>query len=212
MELKLRENTLDLFVIKEQKGYKTVFNNHQGGPVLDVGGNIGAFEIEFYPWYSDTQFFAFEPEPENFEILKYHTSEMENVQCFQNAVAKEEGPIDFYVNSLKNKGTHTLRPTRGREKITVSGTPFRDVLANIEPEIIKMDIEGGEWFLMEELMNLPSYVRAIAIELHLNAGHYRTNEAVELHASLIKRFPHCSKGCVYKPESKNWTITTICHS
>lgn len=199
-KLKYRDGTLDLFVIKEQSTYSKMFKYMDESVVLDVGGNIGAFAYNAVDNGAEIVH-SFEPEPENIKMFK--SQKLHDVKLHEYAITNEDGKANFYVNDQLNKGTHTLRKTRGRESIEVKTISFEKVLKKVKPDIIKIDIEGGEYGLDFNL--IPKSVKAIAVELHLNPTGQR-EKGKKLLDHLRKEFKELSNS---KVTEKNWTTLFI---
>ena len=73
---------------------------------------------------------------------------------------------DNYELALKNLGSHTILPTRGRDHIVVSARRFSDVLSETKATKIKMDIEGAEWDILSKDQIDWSTVDALVMEWH----------------------------------------------
>lgn len=213
----VREGTLDQYVINEQKGYNPLFEKVSTDDslyVLDIGANIGAFSAKFGAEYPNANFVGFEPDPTNFGMAIENTDNLDNVSIYEGAVAAEDGELTFYLNNKKNKGLHSLIPIRGREEIKVRAIEFGKILNKYEPRILKMDIEGGEFFLGDWLFDLPDYIESIAIELHLTKKETKPF-MWELYESVKKQFPNVvvDPHLDEKPieTCKTWAVVMIAH-
>lgn len=195
-----RPDTLDEYVIREQSSYRALFELCRNKTVLDIGGNIGAFAY-FALENGASEVFSFEPDPQNATI--YRKQHLKST-LFQEAISSKTGTSKLFLNSGKNKGLHSLQKIQGREFIPVMTRSFKQVLKTYSPEVIKIDIEGGEYNL--NLEELPSYVESIAIELHLTHGNNR-EQAVSLIKSLKSQFPNILKAP--SVTDKNWTTLFI---
>ena len=197
--LRHREGTLDLYVIKEQSTYSKLFEYVKGKVVLDVGGNIGAFAYNALE-YGASEVHSFEPEQAN---IKMYKSQKLKSKLYEFAVTNKDGVANFYVNNMKNKGTHTLRKTIGRDSIEVKTVAFEKVLKKVKPYAIKIDIEGGEYGIDFKL--IPKSVKVIAVELHLNPVKNREN-GKKLLKYLKSEFEELSSS---KATEKNWTTLFV---
>lgn len=159
--LKYRDDTIDLWVIREQSGYTDLFKMCRGKTVLDIGANIGAFADRVMK-VGAKRVFCFEPESSNFKLLS--SQEIPKAKLFNMAVSDTNGTTTFYVNKGRNKGLHSLNEVRGRDKQEVKLISFEKVIDKVRPDIIKVDIEGGEYNLDFKLLN--AECKAIAIEIH----------------------------------------------
>lgn len=195
-----REGTLDEYVIKEQSSYRAFFSLMKGKTVVDIGSNIGAFAY-FSKQNGAKEVICFEPDPENIRV--WEKQELE-AKLIKRAVSNKSGTAKFYVNNGKNKGMHSLQPIRGRTEIVVKTVDFHEVLKRYAPDLLKIDIEGGEYNL--PLSEIPEFVKGIAIEIHLNHGNNRN-----LGKNLVKQLEQQFPNILHKPNitAKNWTTLFI---
>lgn len=195
-----RENTLDEYVIKEQSSYKELLNIVGNRTVMDIGANIGAFAYSALQ-HGCKKVISIEPDPDN--IKMYKKQHLDSI-LIEGAASDKNGYAKLYINSHKNKGLHSLQPVNGRESVKVKTYSFIDLLEKYRPSILKIDIEGGEYGL--PLDNIPSFVKAIAIEIHLQYGNNR-DMAVPLIKSLKEQFPRVLHDTHIT--EKNWTTLFI---
>lgn len=196
-----REDTLDEYVVKEQRCYDPLLQFVKGNVVFDIGANIGAFAYRAIK-AGAAQIICFEPDPDNIEV--FLKQKLENVKLIKGAIAQEKGTAQLYRNGGKNKGMHTLQPINGRECVTVKTYPFIKAIERYAPDFIKIDIEGGEFEF--DLSHIPEGVKGVAIEIHLN--HKGNRElAVDLIKQLKSQFPNVLKDP--NITDKNWTTLFI---
>ncbi len=164
--IKCRKDTYDSYVVNEiSRSYGML--DVKGKTVFDVGANIGAFTV----WASNqgaSLVVAFEPEPYNFEMLQLNVFELKSYATHQIALTTgDDNNAELWIApSGKNPGNSSLTQRRGRIPVRVSTGNFYYMLEQYRPEIIKMDVEGAEFDLLE--YGLPDYVKQIAMEVHLN--------------------------------------------
>lgn len=170
-----RGGTMDLYVIQEQRAYAPL-ELGPGDHVIDIGANIGAFAMVAAAQCKTVV--CYEPESDNYAMLEANTDgDNDRVHLYRTAVVGDGQPstVPIYINSLTNKGSHCLRPTRGREHVTVPAMGFRDVLrADPAATVLKVDIEGGEYDLPWEALRDTLISRA-AVELHMQPPGWRDN-------------------------------------
>lgn len=163
----------DVYAFREGQRYVRELTLSPEDTVLDCGAHLGGFTTEVAPRVR--QVFAFEPEPRNFGILSGKVADLglTNVFVENAALTLADGEARFFLNGGTNSGSHHLKPTLGREEITVRTVDFRQVMADTSPDVVKMDIEG------EEAKLLPSVewdgVRELCFEWHfqkLNDVHW----------------------------------------
>lgn len=165
----IREGTSDRFVVDEViKGntYRRL-KIVDSDTVLDVGMNIGMFAISAL--LKGATVYSFEPDPENFRLALF------NVQLngFRTGFHPHESAVvgtddqrrEFSINLKRNKGAHSLVHKRGRKLITVNSENINSVLDRVQPTVIKMDIEGGEYECLRAVRSFNG-VREMILEFH----------------------------------------------
>lgn len=171
-----RPGSWDLNIIREQAGQYGEMNLGPGDDVLDLGGNIGAFACLVARGCNTCT--SYEPEGENYLVMQHHLERglgPPDWSLVQGAVVGSvtERWVPFYVNKRRNKGTHRLRPTKGRAVVHVPAEAFEDALGlthAITPNAVKCDIEGGEYDLPWRLV-AEADVDKLAIEFHFQGPH-----------------------------------------
>ncbi len=135
--------------------------------VMDCGAHIGAFSARaieegaaFCHCYEPMQVSA-ECIDKNLPADKHET--------VMAAVCSEAGEKEFHTRpsklisgSLIHKGANHAR--WGYETLTIQGVSFHEELERIRPQILKMDVEGSEWELLDR--PLPEFVETVLIEVH----------------------------------------------
>jgi FkbM family methyltransferase len=123
-----------------------------GDIVIDIGANVG--------WYSlllarlapdDSQIFAFEPDPLNFELLEHNIrlNKATRITAVQKALAAEDGVQRLYQHDSNNLGRHSLLHLQDGQAVDVQTTSLdkfwnENALGARVPRFIKIDIEGYE--------------------------------------------------------------------
>lgn len=112
----------------------------KGGTFLDIGAQYGAIFSSAYSFDNTLQIHAFEAESAKADDLKkiYPYAKIYDV-----AVGEEEGEATFYLNTAAS-GYNSLIPEENRKKVKVRLAAIDDLIPNIEPDVIKIDIEGAE--------------------------------------------------------------------
>lgn len=143
------------------KGVKTIF---------DIGANIGIYSILFSRRFPDANIYAFEPVPENFEVLQWNTKNVDNIHIYNLAFGKNEivtlrypssREEDFETNkglySTVHKGSHPIQANSCRLDSWCEEN-------NIYPDLIKIDVEGAERIIIENGTTCLSKANYILIE------------------------------------------------
>lgn len=165
----IRPNTTDQKAFKEMdKGaYTKYFKQERGEVWCDIGANVGAFTYRNQLEGIETH--SYEPEPSNFGCLLVNSVTPE--LCYQAAVTSDDrGEVDLYMS--KSEWNHTIcRAVRGRKSIKVPTISFMEATKGCD--CIKMDIEGGEFDILDNC-DLSGF-KKIVIAYHINHDHSRAN-------------------------------------
>jgi FkbM family methyltransferase len=198
-----RPGTLDYYVIHEVRSYERM-GILPTDVVVDVGAHIGGFTVQALK--RGATVYAWEADPENYAILEKNVEKYgERVILSPRAITSDGAPeVTLYLNVGANTGTHSLLPSRGRDTVRVPTEDFQGMLTRIQPTVLKVDIEGGEYAL--DWSKLPDSVRLICMELH------RTKRG--LHEKSIELAHHVSElGYEYikvpKLEGGAWAVLAI---
>lgn len=155
-----RPNTTDEKVIPEVL-QKNVYQSKRynfflepGDKWLDLGGNIGTFSLLCLN--KGLSVVTYEPEPENFHLLSKNIEtnfpKSKLFKGFQKAVGLISTKLPLYIcKGDYNKYRHTLCPKRGRKTIQVPVVPIAKILTKYKITCIKIDIEGYEIELLENM-------------------------------------------------------------
>jgi FkbM family methyltransferase len=120
-----------------------------GMTVLDIGANIGYFTLLFARLVGPSgRVHAFEPEPENLELLRWNVEHngYRNVTVVPAAVSRRRGVQELF-KSGNNFGDHRLaHGAGGRASVRVEVITLDGWLADAGAKVdfVKMDIQGAE--------------------------------------------------------------------
>jgi FkbM family methyltransferase len=125
---------------------------------LDIGANIGCGAVRLAKLYPQaTRILAFEPVPENVELLRKNTAHYTNVTVVPVALDGEEGEMAMHPPTTDRDFVGFSRHAfRVREEISVP-IPVRRLdlalkeLNLVQPDLIKIDAEGCEVAILETL-------------------------------------------------------------
>lgn len=163
-----RENTSDKAMIKDcLKEYDTI--DFDGKVVFDCGANVGAL-TKIATMRGAKQVIAYEPEETNYQMALLNNRYNENVIIKNTAVSGlDDDTLSFWINKSNNaqcSGALECTQKGRRVEVIVNNLNFWKELDKYKPDIIKMDIEGGEYSIFEDGFTIPDYVKDIAIEIH----------------------------------------------
>lgn len=148
-----------------------------GAVVYDVGANIGYISLLLAKAAGATgQVYAFEALPENAERWRKNVElngSAPNLHLFVGAVAEAAGPVTFLKHASGGMGK--VAGSAGRAdayaaKITVEGVSLDEFVygqGHPAPQVIKMDIEGGEVLALPGMKRVLAEARPLLLmELH----------------------------------------------
>ena len=118
-----------------------------GGVVFDIGAFIGDHTIFYSNCVGDNgAVFAFEPQPDAYECLKYNMKDKPNVECLNRALGNREQQASI-VRNTTNAGASRVDTNRKTGVLVQSldgfvyNAPEREVKGI---DFIKIDVEGME--------------------------------------------------------------------
>ena len=124
----------------------------KGDVVIDIGANIGYYTLIMARNVGKKgKVYAFEPDPENFSLLKKNIKKngYQNAVLVQKAVSDKNGEISLFLSD-SNTGDHRIVDTKdGRNSVKVEMISIDDFLNDVKINFIKMDIQGAEYFALK---------------------------------------------------------------
>lgn len=134
--------------------------------ILDVGANIGLFGVYALGRWQDARITSFEPDPDNFRVLDLTVGANQREGSWDAvpaAVSNAVGELSF---APGDGAKSHLAPTGEDERtITVPAVDFFDQLGD-RVDLVKMDIEGGEWQILADPRLVTAPIRVIRLEWH----------------------------------------------
>jgi FkbM family methyltransferase len=157
----VRPWTTDLVVLEEifvRRLYEPRGRFEPPARAVDLGANIGLFSVFLRGLYPQVAITAFEPDPANVALLR------RNVDCelVQACAGVADGLVPF-VGGLQDQS----RIAAGATEEGATLVPVVDVFPYLEgADLVKIDIQGGEWELLADPRLAASGVRGIFVEYH----------------------------------------------
>ncbi|MES2680454.1 MAG: FkbM family methyltransferase [Bacteroidota bacterium] len=147
---KLKNDAFEIEILK-----KTI---QPGSYVLDIGANIGFYSKILSSVVGEKgRIFCFEPDKVNFGYLKKNTTQLKNVELFNNAVSDKKDVIKVYKSKMLNVD-HRTYPVDDYESVEeISAVSIDDLIAEKKiprVDFIKIDIQGYELFAFKGMLNL----------------------------------------------------------
>jgi len=132
--------------------------------IIDAGGCIGMSTLYFKLLYPDAKITVFEPDPQIFKILSNNISNnnLSGVTLVNAALGKQTGIMDFYPDNSDGGSMYAIND---RPAISVPVTKLSDYI-NEPVDLLKIDIEGMEGEVFEEIEHKLYLIREIVFEYH----------------------------------------------
>ncbi|MDP3935194.1 MAG: FkbM family methyltransferase [Candidatus Giovannonibacteria bacterium] len=141
-----------------------------GMAIVDIGAHIGYYtRITADLVGGNGAVYAFEADPDNFDLLKKNTKRLKNVKLYQRAITNKTGTIDFYHYDEKSGINSTLPNVPLNFKKTKISVEARDLDSffakpgSPKIDVVKMDIEGGEYAALQGMKKILSENRGLAL-------------------------------------------------
>ena len=121
---------------------------------VDVGCHKGKFLDAMRRAAPNGRFFAFEPSPYLYDLLKSKYRADARVRVFNYALSSSDGEATFYVNErdMGLSGLSARRERLGEDPLTKVGAVLRTldgVLGDQRVDLIKIDVEGAEYDVLQ---------------------------------------------------------------
>ena len=168
----LRPGTIDEYTFREiflMKDYDLEYepDGSEHPVIIDAGANIGLSSVYFAVRFPDAIIESFEPEEENFALLKKNTEKYPNIRPHKSALWWKSGFLSVVDKGYGLRGYVTVETGNG--DLTPALSP-EDLMKQNNYSgfyIVKMDIEGAEKELFDHQAEkwLPQ-VKYLIIELH----------------------------------------------
>lgn len=178
-----------------------------GSIVYDIGANIGLYAREFLRL--GAYVYCFEPNPAAMHYLSMNLAGLLNYQILPLAVSDKCGTVDLIVNP-DNLLLGSMVPIKQGITIGVSGIALDDTIERYSlkpPNVIKMDIEGGEVLAIKGMLQtIGRYHPVLIFELH---GYIPARETLKHLSDYSWRIPG-RDGC-YTPAELEGIFGDSCY-
>jgi len=134
-----------------------------GNTVLDLGSGLGLIAIAAARSSGNGRVVGYEADPVIARLAEKNIRRNgARVEIRNKAIAREKGVCEFHVRSVF--AASSLFPLKGSKKILIEADASRDVVNEIQPDVIICDTEGSEKELFSGA-NLSS-VQRLVVEVH----------------------------------------------
>lgn len=165
-------------IIQDYRGFHSSYlKNHikQGNVVLDIGANIGYFTCLLSNLVGKSGYvYAFEPEPNNFKLLKKNVEEnnCQNVTIEQKAVCDKTGKQTLNI-SPESTG-HSLYEKLGTDTVLVDTISLDDYFNDTKVDYIKSDAQGADYPMVLGMTKLLERSKKLSMMLEFSVSLIRS--------------------------------------
>lgn len=144
----------EIFELREYKDVEPIIKSAKA-PIVDAGAQAGFFVLYCRSFNDQVPIYALEPAEDNLQLLEDHLNmnKISGVEVISAALAGKSGLRDFYVS--KDSHNHSLFKVltpqilkTGKVKV-YSLADFLSEQGIAEVSLLKLDIEGGEYEVLE---------------------------------------------------------------
>lgn len=145
----------------------------KGDTVLDLGANIGYWTCLFADLVGETgRVFAFEPSPDNFQMLKKNIemNGYKNVTLEQKAVANDNYKTLLYLSKSTMDGRIYKPPLEDRQSVEVEVVRLDDYFKNMDVkfDFIKSNVQGADFAALKGMSNVLKKSENVKIEVEFS--------------------------------------------
>jgi FkbM family methyltransferase len=165
----LRRGTIDLrhlaylwtrYIPAVREECRQVCAVYQGGDMIDVGAYHGWYSMLLAPKAaSGATFLSLEPDPAAFPTLQRNMSSLRRAFPHVRFVALSEAAGDGETpRRVVTPGHPSFRGGRTMDEIVRA--------VGVRPELVKVDVEGAEWYVLEGMVDTLKRRPTVMLELH----------------------------------------------
>jgi FkbM family methyltransferase len=154
----------DLFVKESAR-----FASENGHPrILDCGANIGVASLYFKRLYPAARITAFEADPALCAMLRRNleANGAPDVEIVEAAVWSADGSVTFRAEGTDSGAVDAVSGPMPGDAITVPSVSLRRWIEQEVVDLIKIDIEGAELAVLQDIEDLLPRVKAMIVEVH----------------------------------------------
>jgi len=146
--------------------------------IIDCGANVGLSVLYFRLLYPSASIVAFEADPVLFQLLRRNvcTIGSENIELHEAALSDRDGRAVFRADG--GVGGRLVRDSGGHGLVAVRTTRLSPFLDR-KVDLLKVDIEGAEYGVLQECKGELGNVKNLVLEFHGTRG-----ESQRLHELL----------------------------
>jgi FkbM family methyltransferase len=136
--------------------------------IIDCGSNIGMSILRFKTLYPEASVIGFEPHPATHAILAENVARnrLAGVTVHQAALSDREGAVELFMEKERPLDMAVF-PREGLSSVQVRAERLSSYLTQ-EVDLLKLDVEGAEGAIFEDIAGSLGQVKNVACEYHHN--------------------------------------------
>lgn len=161
-------------LISPKYKYLKQFAVRKGDVVVDLGANVG--EVSEYFLARGAQVDAYEPNPHAYSVLQARLGTNSRVTLNEMAVSDHDGTASLWLyrehseDEVKFSQSSSLKSEKENvsdDYVTVNVANISDILEkHAHIKLLKIDIEGGEYDIMDQVIANENKIDYILLETH----------------------------------------------
>jgi FkbM family methyltransferase len=154
--------------------FPDLVNTPENSVVLDLGANIGSFTHACVELGMSVK--SVEPHPIAFKYLRNRTKRFSKVEVYQMAVSNHSGSIKLFTHPQQKNDpiTTSVSASLVADKFgdhsghyeVPSVTLDYFFVTNLVYDVVKIDIEGAEMYLVDQLISNSKSIKRLLVETH----------------------------------------------
>ena len=149
----LHLRSADIFLIYEVLGQSLYIHPEMAKQpprcIVDLGAHIGLATLRFKAEFPDAEIHCYEPDPDNFALLRANMAGLPKVVLHQEAVGVQRTEALLYIPNARHSASSLRRPSRAEHvrEVVCQVKPLDEILAEVGQlvDLVKFDIEGVEY-------------------------------------------------------------------
>jgi FkbM family methyltransferase len=135
--------------------------------ILDLGANVGLFGVFASSYWPRSTIVGYEADPDNVAVHERAIA-ANGLQQRWRVIAAAAGASDGEVELANGRAMGSFVVEEGTDPgVPTIRVPVRDVLADVcAADLVKIDVEGGEWAILLDPRFVQSPPRALVVEYH----------------------------------------------
>lgn len=163
-------------------------SNHTKPSIADCGANIGMSILYFKFLYPDCRIVAFEPNPFAFALLTRNIAQnnLKNIDLHNIGLSDVKRTVQFFVGDDKGGlSSSMIRQRGGKNVVDIQTDRLSDFVQNASFDLIKMDIEGAETQVLNDLVSTGKLGRS---ERYIIEYHHKIDQKKSFLSAFVTPF------------------------